>query len=209
MKWLMTEGFKYHTTVSLHINMFDAYADSPLWDTYVKNGIIAKDEKGGLLKGEVQGPKGQDPRIDTQSYYISYAKEWETGWPKSESMGFWPCFRSRRQARFISTLFISIVRSRTLIRRRSIRDLAKSDKPISPYLNIPVEKETEAQRKIYRYFRDKGIDVTSEGTKFLAQTPMSGSSRWHGTMVRRPVAYCPASTAGRRCEPSRRLLKIP
>ena len=30
--WLMEEGFKYNTTVSLHINIQDAYRDSPLWD---------------------------------------------------------------------------------------------------------------------------------------------------------------------------------
>lgn len=33
LKWLMKEAAKYHTVVSLHINMFDAYEDSPLWDT--------------------------------------------------------------------------------------------------------------------------------------------------------------------------------
>jgi hypothetical protein len=31
LRWLMREARKYHTTVSLHINMTDAYDNSPLW----------------------------------------------------------------------------------------------------------------------------------------------------------------------------------
>ena len=32
LRWLMREARKYHTTVSLHINMVDAFEESPLWD---------------------------------------------------------------------------------------------------------------------------------------------------------------------------------
>ena len=39
LRLLMAEGFKYHTTVSFHINMLDAYADSPLWNTYLQNNV--------------------------------------------------------------------------------------------------------------------------------------------------------------------------
>ncbi|MDR1980252.1 MAG: endo-alpha-N-acetylgalactosaminidase family protein, partial [Tannerellaceae bacterium] len=46
MKWLMREASNYNTTVSVHINMFDAYEDSPLWDTYVANDIIARNTDG-------------------------------------------------------------------------------------------------------------------------------------------------------------------
>src|SRR5207249_699518 len=42
LKWLMREGRKHHTTVSLHINALDAYEDSPLWQEYVDKDIIAK-----------------------------------------------------------------------------------------------------------------------------------------------------------------------
>ena len=52
MKWLMSEAFKYNTTVSVHINMFDAYDDSPLWDIYIKNDIIARNTDGSLKRGE-------------------------------------------------------------------------------------------------------------------------------------------------------------
>lgn len=82
LKWLMSEGFNHHTTVSLHLNMFDAYADSPLWETYLKNDIIAKDRNGVLIKGELHGA-GTGP--DSQSYYISYARDWDTGFAKSRT----------------------------------------------------------------------------------------------------------------------------
>jgi hypothetical protein len=167
LKWLMAEGFKYHTTVSLHINMFDAYADSPLWESYLKNDIIAKDEKGVLIKGEVQGPKGQDPRIDTQSYYISYAKEWETGLAQKRINGLLAMLPIQKAGTIHIDAFHIYRPIPHAYPQEKYPDLLKSDKRISPYVNIPAEKETEAQRKIYRYFRDKGIDVTSEGTQFL------------------------------------------
>lgn len=48
----MEKAKQYNTIVSLHINMFDAYEDSPLWDEYVQNDIIAKNKDGSLRKGE-------------------------------------------------------------------------------------------------------------------------------------------------------------
>ncbi len=74
LKWLMREGPKHHTTVSLHINMLDAYEESPLWREYLDKDIIAKDKRGGPLKGEMMG--------DMESYQLSYAREWETGCAK-------------------------------------------------------------------------------------------------------------------------------
>jgi len=41
LRWLMREARKYHTTVSLHINMTDAYDDSPLWNEYVEHDLIS------------------------------------------------------------------------------------------------------------------------------------------------------------------------
>src|SRR5438094_8732500 len=71
LKWLMQEGRKHHTVVSLHINALDAYEDSPLWQEYLEKDIIAKDKRGAPLKGIVWS--------GMQSYPLSYAREWETG----------------------------------------------------------------------------------------------------------------------------------
>lgn len=35
-RWLIREARAYNTTISLHINMVDAFEESPLWDTYTK-----------------------------------------------------------------------------------------------------------------------------------------------------------------------------
>ena len=40
LKWLMVQAKQYDTTVSLHINMHDAYEISPLWKDYDENNII-------------------------------------------------------------------------------------------------------------------------------------------------------------------------
>ena len=60
----MKEARRYHTTVSLHINMQDAYANSPMWETYQQAGVIAR--PGFVWGGE-------------QAYLIDYAREWATG----------------------------------------------------------------------------------------------------------------------------------
>jgi hypothetical protein len=67
LKWLMVSAREYHTTVTLHINMFDAYRDSPLWKVYDESNIIIKDAHGEPIEG---------PRYDDmQSYQISYAQD--------------------------------------------------------------------------------------------------------------------------------------
>ena len=44
LRWLMREARRHNCKVSLHVNMFDAYQDSPLWDLYLEKDIIAKDK---------------------------------------------------------------------------------------------------------------------------------------------------------------------
>ena len=174
LKWLMAEGFKYHTTVSLHINMFDAYADSPLWDSYVKNDIIARDINGVLIKGEVQGGDPKNPRIDTQSYYISYAKEWETGLAQKRIDGVLALLPIRQAGTIHIDAFHTLTPRPHCVAPDPSNALDKANKSISPFLKIPVEQEVAAQRKIYRYFRDHDVDVTSEGSTFLRIDPFTG-----------------------------------
>jgi hypothetical protein len=53
LKWLMVQAKQYDTTVSLHINMHDAYEISPLWKDYDENNIIFKDRIGRPIKGDL------------------------------------------------------------------------------------------------------------------------------------------------------------
>jgi hypothetical protein len=54
----------FNTTVSLHINMVDAYKQSPLWAEYVEKDLLARDATGQLLslgiamKGESRSVPG-------------------------------------------------------------------------------------------------------------------------------------------------------
>lgn len=72
LSWLIKEAKKHHTTVSLHINMTDAYEDSPLWDTYVGSDLISKNANGSLM---VIGNYN-----NRAAYQINYRNEWESGW---------------------------------------------------------------------------------------------------------------------------------
>ena len=158
LRWLIREAGKHNTTVSLHINMVDAYKQSPLWDEYVANDCFAKDESGRLLVAGIQ-MKGED------MYNVVYPREWETG------------LAQRRIDRLIHmipelldghTIHIDVF-------------IAQRDggKPISPWHAKPEnggltpEKYVEIQRKIFHYWRERGFDVTGEGI-FWAHPPGEG-----------------------------------
>ena len=164
LKWLIKEAQQYNTTVSLHINMIDAFEDSPLWSTYLENDIIAKDSLGVPIKGEVF--------MDMQSYQISYTQEWKLG------------YAQKRIDRLISML--PELKEGGTIHIDAFHSMRPSGpgEPISPYLGYSIEKEMATQRKIYRYWRAKGIDVTNEaGIYWLRKDPFLGlqAMSWHHT----------------------------
>lgn len=181
LKWLMAEGFKYHTTVSLHINMFDAFKDSPLWDTYMANDIIAKDEQGNLIKAEVMDFPGESPKPETQAYNISYAQEWEKGFAQKRIDDLLKMLPIQKAGTIHIDAFHSLRPIPHAYPQKKYPNLSKADKRISPFLNYSLEKEIETQRKIFRYWRDHDVDVTSEGSDFLRPDPFIGLQpmAWH------------------------------
>lgn len=136
IKWLMGEARKYNTVVSLHINMSDAYEDSPLWDTYLQNDIIAKNKDGSL-------------RLARWGYPISYAQEWKTGFA---------------QKRIDSLVNLLPLKEAGTVHIDAFFTCSPRfpKQPISPYLDFTIEDEAQTQRKIFTYWDSKGIDVTSE-----------------------------------------------
>jgi hypothetical protein len=169
MKWLMEEAFRYHTTVSVHLNMFDAYEDSPLWETYVEQDIIARHADGSLRKGEWGWP-------------ISYTQEWKTG------------YAQRRIDRICEMLPLEKAGTVHIDAFHSWVPL-EPEGPISPYLGYTAEEETETQRKIFRYWSAKGVDVTSEGMRFLRLTAFEGlqPAAWHFSPSAEEYLSWPAS----------------
>ncbi len=177
--WLMDEASKYHTTVSLHINMFDAFEDSPLWKEYLEKDVIAKDVSGQPIKGEVFG---DSPRMDTQSYQISYAREWELGLAQKRIDDLLAMLPIQKAGTIQIDAFHSMRPVPHAYPQEKHPELSKDDKRISPYLDYSLEREVATQRKIHRYFRDRGVDVTSEGSAyalrpdaFIGLQPMA----WH------------------------------
>ena len=69
--WLMNEAKKYNTNCTFHVNPFDAYMDSPMWDMYVKKDLLCRNADGSLVKGDVWWNR--------QSYFVNMVNEWNAG----------------------------------------------------------------------------------------------------------------------------------
>lgn len=160
LRWLMQAAKQYHTTVSLHINMFDAYEDSPLWEEYVKQDIIAKNTDGSLRPGE-------------WGYPISYAQEWKTGFTQKRIDSLCKLLPIQQAG----TIHIDAFHTWPPLPSVDANGKAyiNLDKKVtSPYLKFTEKDETEAQHKIFEYWASKGIDVTSEGIDFLRISDFAG-----------------------------------
>ncbi|MBT3274077.1 MAG: hypothetical protein HN368_13050 [Spirochaetales bacterium] len=158
LRWLMREAKKYNTRVSLHINMIDAYPDSPLWDLYVEKDIIAKDIHGKVIPGKEWG--------GAVSYQMSYTQEWKHG-------------LAQKRIDDLLKMLPELQDSKT-IHIDAFLGARPADKQgiISPYLGYSREQEAATQRKIYRYWRDRGIDVTSEWVYGLRDDRFVGLQPW-------------------------------
>lgn len=134
LRWLMREARKYNTTVSLHINMTDAYDDSPLWQEYVEKDLISKNADGSLkVIGEYNGRK---------AYQINYRNEWEAG------------YTQMRIDRLLALL-------PELKEAGTIHADAWIARPSEGH-NETVIVEADYQKKVALYWQAKGLDITSE-----------------------------------------------
>lgn len=134
LRWLMQEARKYNTVVSFHINMTDAYDDSPLWPEYVANDLISKNADGSLKEiGVYNGRK---------AYQINYRNEWESG------------YTQMRIDRLLDLL-------PELAESGTIHADAWIARPSEGH-NETVILEAEYQKKAAGYWQAKGVDITSE-----------------------------------------------
>ena len=162
LSWLIREARQYNATVSLHLNMFDAYQDSPLWDLYVEKDIIAKDTEGNVIPGKAWG--------GMTSYQMSYTQQWKTG-------------LAQKRIDDLIAMIPELLEAKTIHIDAFLgaRPMAR-DEPISPLLGYTKEEECATQRKIYRYWRGRGIDVTSEWVTAFRTDRFVGLQAWcwHG-----------------------------
>jgi len=142
LRWLIREARQYNCLATLHINMFDAYEDSPLFDEYVEKDIIAKDVDGKPIIANRWW--GMD------CYHVSYTQEWKHG------------LAQKRIDDLIA--MVPEMQENHCVYVDAFLGARKADQqgPISPYLGFSKEEEGRTQRKIFRYWRDREIDVASE-----------------------------------------------
>lgn len=131
--WLMREARDYNAVVSLHINMCDAYENSPLWREYEKEDLLIRNADGSLTKGGVWGGE--------QSYLVSKSAEWRSG------------FAQKRIDEFLGILPIS--------EAGTVHIDVFTPRP-SPYHGITYEDDVAACIEIIKYWKSKGVDVTKE-----------------------------------------------
>jgi hypothetical protein len=144
LRWLIREAKKYNTTVSLHVDMVQAYPDSPLWDEYVKKDIVGRDANGKIIL------------IGGRLNHTSYTREWEEG-------------LAQKRIDQLIEMVPELKDGHTIHVDNLITYWRPENRPLSPWHakpengGIDMYKETETIRKIFKYWRDRGFDVTGEG----------------------------------------------
>lgn len=144
--WCQREAKKYNADVSVHINMNDAHADSPYWQYYVDNDLLCRNNDGSLYKWGVK-INGLD------NVQVCWVNEWELGqtaWRMDQVMDL--C-----NLKEVGTVHIDAFQPHP-----------------SPYHGYSIADAERVERKIYRYFRDQGVDVTSEFWKIQKRDHMYG-----------------------------------
>ena len=134
LRWLIREARAFNAIVSLHINMDDAYENSPLWDEYLKEDLLLKNQDGSLMKGDIWDGE--------RCFWICKTREWQTGMAK------------RRIDQLIEYL-------PELLEAGTIHIDAFRPNP-SAFHHIDIDMEIETAKSIYSYWSSMGIDVTNE-----------------------------------------------
>lgn len=153
IRWLMEAAKEYNTTVSLHINMFDAFDDSPLFEKYREADVLAKNPDGTLMHSE-------------WGYKVCYPAEWEKG------------LAQERIDKLCSLLPIADAGTIHIDAFHQTAPVPYIDEdgeykvglisPVSPWHKYTAEQDMEARANIVKYFDSKGIDVTTEGVWNMA-----------------------------------------
>ncbi|MHB1463412.1 MAG: endo-alpha-N-acetylgalactosaminidase family protein [Armatimonadota bacterium] len=131
--WLMQQAKQYNTVISFHINMSDAYENSPLWQEYVDKDLIVRNSDGSLLKGGIWDGE--------QCYYVSKPREWQAGLTQRRIDQLMKCLPIRESGTIHLDAFCPVP---------------------NPKHGITREDECKAMADWCRYWNSKGVDVTCE-----------------------------------------------
>ncbi|MCM1036932.1 MAG: endo-alpha-N-acetylgalactosaminidase family protein [Bacteroides sp.] len=133
LEWLRHEAAKYNTTVSVHVPLFDAYANSPDWYSYLSRDLLCREADGSLIvPGTLMG---------RDLHRVNIVKEWESGYLR------------RRIESMVD--MCGIAEAGTV-------HLDAFLPPVSPYHGVSADDSRRVMRRIVRLLRDMGIDTTVE-----------------------------------------------
>lgn len=134
LRAVMTHLRCYNADVSLHVNMNDAYTNSPLWEQYVDADTLCRNGDGKFCRGALWGGE--------RSYRISHYKEWRTG------------LAQKRISRLLK--MIPEIRASATIHIDALFGVR------SDYDGIDIREDVDAINNIVDYWHESGIDVTTE-----------------------------------------------
>ena len=159
--WLFEEAKKYHTVVSFHGNLADAYADTPCFHALAEGNAVVKDSAGNPAVIEVFN--GRD------AYKVSYKGYYESGLFQKN----WDRFCEATPVRESGTVHLDNF------------CIAQSLHP-----RTSVEDEDAARNKMLDDIQSLGIDVTTEYTyrelEWRADSPQHPIRRFYQTAVQLP-----------------------
>ncbi|MDD6799699.1 MAG: endo-alpha-N-acetylgalactosaminidase family protein [Firmicutes bacterium] len=175
LRWLIREGKKYNTDVSLHINLVDAWDDSPLWNEYAKNHIFQEDESGNILTAGGGFIEIRD-KYNINIANVVQKRLWDSG------------FFKKRVDELLE--MIPELADTHTIHVDNWRAIGCDAFGIS-------KKDDECTIcKMYEYFRERGLDTTSEGSFHGREQPLTGLQpmTWFDTpyhpSTMPPCLYC-------------------
>ncbi len=152
--WLIREARRYHTTVSLHTNLNDAYRSSPRFEEFDRAGGIARNADGS---------------------YVQYRECAYGEYMMAVSLtGAWRAGLIRRELEALFAAVPELLETHTIHVDNMVAKNHETAGPLDPYRGISIEDDEQTIREIILYLRQKGMDVTSEGVFHLKDDPMVG-----------------------------------
>lgn len=133
--WLIEPGEKYNTTVSVHINLSDAYENSPIFADYVVNKALIRNKNGKAAK--IESYNG------LPCYKIDYKAEWTSGLFK------------KRAEKLLNLLPLQKIGT---VHIDDFQCYVNNSPKVSAY------EMQYYRKKIIDWFSERGIDVTTEFT---------------------------------------------
>lgn len=168
LRGMMREARKFNADVSLHINVDDAYTNSPLWKLYVDDNLLCRDGDGKLIKSGMWDGE--------HAYYISHQKEWKSGQLKRRILGLLNLIPEIRQSH---TIHID-----ALFGHESKLDgISRSD-------------DMAAIASMVDFWHEQSIDVTTEFLPSMDEVGLFPMVYHHNTDECQRILYPPSLLCG-------------